>query len=346
MSKLITRKPSAANQLEEPPPKLILQNRGDFNVVISTGSTLLDLAISGGRIRGGGIPGGIILEIFGPSGSGKTSILSEICADAQLRGGEVKFLDPEARLDREYTRIYGVDLDKTNYERPETVKEVFDFIFNWKPKESPAGTTNVVATDSLAALSSELELSEAGDKYGMRIAKDFNQGLRKTCVLIRRNNWIIANTNQIRSGTSGEVTPGGKGIPFFSSLRIRIGPPPQNMYVKKEVTMHGKKHEKTIGIKSVCIVKKSTVDDPYRQADIYIVFGYGIDDIRANLQFCKQVGGETTYDAITKSFQPMQGAIRHIEKEGLVKDLKEKTIDLWEELHDKFRERRSPKERG
>ena len=39
---------------------------GDTTIMVSTGSTLLDLAISGGRVRGGGIPGGIMVEIFGP----------------------------------------------------------------------------------------------------------------------------------------------------------------------------------------------------------------------------------------------------------------------------------------
>jgi len=43
---------------------------GDMGRVISTGSTLLDLAISGGRIRGGGLPLGILVEIFGPPGCG------------------------------------------------------------------------------------------------------------------------------------------------------------------------------------------------------------------------------------------------------------------------------------
>ena len=42
---------------------------GSLETVVSTGSTLLDLAISGGRIRGGGIPTGILMEIFGPSGA-------------------------------------------------------------------------------------------------------------------------------------------------------------------------------------------------------------------------------------------------------------------------------------
>ena len=36
--------------------------------LVSTGSTLLDLAISGGTYDEGGLPGGILVEIFGPSG--------------------------------------------------------------------------------------------------------------------------------------------------------------------------------------------------------------------------------------------------------------------------------------
>lgn len=354
MPKLIRRPPggkSPADQVREaarsPSSPLIVQNKGNFERVVSTGSTLLDLAISGGRVRGGGVPGGIIMEIFGPSGTGKTSILSEICADSQLRGAEVKFLDPEARLDREYSRIYGVELDKTNYDMPDTVKEVFDFILKWTPNEAPPGIMNVVATDSLAALTSELEMSEDGDKMGMRIAKDFNAGLRKTCALIRKNNWLIANTNQIRYGKkSGETTPGGMGIPFFSSLRIRVGIPTQNKFIKKTTKFKGKDHEKTIGIHSKCTIVKSTVDDPYREADIYIIFGYGIDDIRANLQFCKTTMGETTYNAIDKNYQSLAHAVSHVSNAGFARELKERTIDLWEELNEQFKEKRVPKERG
>ena len=84
---------------------------GDFSVVLSTGSTLLDLAISGGKVRGGGIPSGIMVEIFGPSGTGKTAILSEVCAynqgEDKAKGGDVMFLDPEGRLDKAYSKIYG-----------------------------------------------------------------------------------------------------------------------------------------------------------------------------------------------------------------------------------------------
>ena len=59
-------------------PKDKKDQDGNFETVISTGSTLLDLAISGKRVHGGGLPSGILVEVFGPSGSGKTVLLSEI----------------------------------------------------------------------------------------------------------------------------------------------------------------------------------------------------------------------------------------------------------------------------
>ena len=85
---------------------------GDFGQVTSTGSTLLDLAISGGRVHGGGLPSKIFAEIFGPSGSGKTVLLSEI-AGAVIRGkGEVMFRDPEARLNEKFAKIFDLDISK------------------------------------------------------------------------------------------------------------------------------------------------------------------------------------------------------------------------------------------
>lgn len=327
--------------------RIEFQNKGDFSHSVSTGSTLLDLAISGGKVRGGGIPGGILLEVFGPPSVGKTAILSEICASAQSRGGSVRFLDPEARLDAEYSRIYGVDLDKADYHRPDTVTSVFDLIYGWNIPDAPEGACNVIVTDSLAALSSEAELSDRGDKQaGRRIAKDFNEGLRKTCRRIRHNNWLIACSNQLREGDYGVKTPGGRGIPFYSSLRINVRPTPKERQIVRKVKFHDKSQEKVIGIRSICEIQKSSIDDPYRDAEINIIFNYGIDDIRANLQWRKTVTGTTTYNAVNKDYQAINDAIRYVEENGLEQDLRDLTIQLWEELHAKFTVRRRPKRRG
>lgn len=338
------------------PKSLDLEPR--FEQTVSTGSTWLDLAISGGRVPGGGIPGGIFVEIFGPPSSGKTAILAEICASVQAPGGQVKFLDPEGRLDKEYSRIYGLTLPKDDYAMPDTVTEVFEeHIWPWKPKQDKV--MNCVGVDSLAALSTQMEMDDK-DGMGMRRAKEFSQNLRKSCRLINRRNWLIPCTNQVRQGYMLN-TPGGEAIKFYSSLRIQVI---QVEEITRSVTVVAKKEavkaskgvekvegtkevveEKVVGVKSKCRIVKSSVDDPYREAIIFILFGYGLDDIRGNLQFVKDKTGVTRYDAITKSYQSMDYAIKHIEKNDLEEQLRGKVIDLWEEIEKKFESDRKSKVR-
>jgi RecA/RadA recombinase len=71
-----------------------------FDKVVSTGSTLLDLAIAGKKVRGGGLPGGILVEIYGPSGSGKTSLLAEIAHQCNEKGGLFAFVIRNLALTR------------------------------------------------------------------------------------------------------------------------------------------------------------------------------------------------------------------------------------------------------
>ncbi len=150
---------------------------GDITQTISTGSTLLDLAILGGRKRGGGLPGGIFVEIFGPSQSGKTVLLCEIAGGVKRAEGAIRFDDPEARLNKQFAKLFDLDIDKITYGRPNTIPEVFDPIKKWKVDSSKI---NGVFADSLAALSTDLEM-EKGDKMGTRRGKEFSEGLRTTC---------------------------------------------------------------------------------------------------------------------------------------------------------------------
>jgi RecA/RadA recombinase len=311
-----------------------------FDKVISTGSTLLDLAISGGRVKGGGIPGGILAIFYGPAGGGKTAILSEIGASCQRKKGELMFLDPEARLDRQYAEIYGVHIDKDNYTRPDTVDEAFQAIWDWNPKAE--GVTNVICMDSTAALSTEIEM-EGKDKMGMKRAKDFSAGFRKTARLIPNKGWLVAASNQVRESDMGEVIPGGKAMEFYPSLIVRVG---RIEKIIKKVTEGKKVIERATGIVSRCSVRKSSIDVPFRTAEIYITFGYGLDDIQANLQYLKDMSGWTTYKCPDgKTFQRLEAAIRYIEDQKLIKQLRSEVIDLWEKIDEKFRSVRKPKVR-
>lgn len=312
------------DEKDAPPPFKVIV-KGDN--ILSTGSTLLDLAISGDKVRGGGVPGGILIEVYGRSGSGKTSILSELCGAAQSKGGEVQYLDPEARLDAEYSRIYGLEIAKEHYHKPDTVSEMFNILSSWKPKDP--SVINVTAADSLAALSTELEL-EKGDKMGMRRAKEFSEGLRKQCRLIEEKNWLIVCSNQVRQGDYGDVTPGGRAVEFYSSLRISVN---QVKKIEKEKKFRtGKIIKFVTGIESMCKITKSSIDIPFRETPIFITFNHGIDDVRGNLQYIKDMLCLSKYRAVDQEYQGMDQAIAHIEKENLENELREEVIDLWEEV--------------
>lgn len=312
---------------------------GNINRVVHTGSTLLDLAISGKRRRGGGIPSGILVELFGGPGTGKTGVLASICASAQSQGGEAEMDDPEGRLDQEYSQIYGMSLMESqfSYSRSKLVSELFGHMQGWKPKNPEA--INVFAGDSMAALSTEMEMEDE-DKRGQLRAKEFSAGFRKTCLLIAEQDRLVVLTNQIRAGDGGShTTPGGFALPFYASLRIRFRFALQKAHLEEEIKFNltdEAKKEKTveavIGIKVDCWIAKSTVDEPYREIPLYIVFGYGIDDIRANLQYIKEMTVASTYMVGNKSYRGMNQAIKAVEEGGRELEVRETVIDIWEEI--------------
>lgn len=318
---------------------------GNFRKVISTGSTLLDLTISGGRIRGGGLPGGILVEIFGPSSSGKTVLLSEIAGGVQREGGDIMFKDPEARLDTPFARMLGLEITEENYSRPDTVPEIFDPIKTWKVQNPNA--INGIFADSLAALSTDQEMSDAGDPYGMRRSKEFSEGLRKTCRILADKNYLMVCSNQVRDVIGATqyqaktATPGGKAWTFYPSLRLTT------KVIKKhslDKTFAGKTITKIIGVRTEVEVYKSSIWEPYHSAPVTILFDYGIDDVRENLQFIKDYSKHNVYtiggEGLDKS---LAESIKIIEEDNLEEKLKEEVIDLWEKIENNFKQERKPK---
>jgi recombination protein RecA len=344
-----TNKPaSLSSQMKERIAKPIVikpEYDGNIGTVISTGSTLLDLAISGGRVHGGGIPGGILVEIFGPNGSGKTVLLSETAGNVHRQGGELMFSDPEARLNPTYAKLFGLNLSEEEYNRPNTIPEVFKPIRDWKPKD--LSVINGVFADSLAALSTDLEMdNKEGDKMGTRRAKEFSEELRKTCRILAEKNFLLVCSNQIRENMElghGQKykSPGGLAIAFYSSLRLKT----QVMKkIKKEQKFQGVEVSRIIGIEIEVEVFKSSIWKPYRSAPLTILFDYGIDDIRQNLQFIKDHSKNTVYTCRDIELgNAMDKAIETVESNGWEPQLKEEVISLWEAIELKFQSERKLK---
>lgn len=327
---------------------------------ISTGSTLLDLALTGTRVRGGGIPTGIAVEIFGDSSAGKTVLMCEIAGAIQRCGGDVIFNDPEARLDQEFAKLFDFSISDKTIKQPDTIAEVFEEFITWKPEGK--GPHAIIA-DSIAALCTENEMKpqkgskttddEEGTKKGYDGAKranDFSIGFRRCIRMIKDKNYLMVFSNQIRDTMSTlpfakkTKATGGHAPKFYASLRLEIT---KQKVLKNEKIIHGKAHKESYGILSKVDIIKSSVDKGYRSANIYIIDGYGIDDVRANLIYLKQNSAHKEYsiDGIEMLGSSINAAIKGIESAGLEFDLKESVIDLWEEIQEQFKTDRKPKVR-
>ena len=344
------RRSSLKKQLKKhskTPAKKAPLYEGNVEKMVSTGSTLLDLAITGGRKRGGGIPGGIMVVAYGPSGSGKTVLACEIAGAIQRQGGAVAYQDSEARLNKDFSKIFDLKYDEINYAKPNTIPECFKPLHKW---EVDTNVINGFIVDSLAALSTSMEMdNEDGDKMGMRRAKEFSEHLRKGARGITNKNLILFCTNQIREKADAkkferkDINPGGKAIEFYSSLVLRFSSFKQ---IKKEVKIKGKLEKRSIGIEGILEVVKSSIWKPYRSAPITIYFDYGIDDVRENLKYIKRYTGATTYMyKENKLGTSLDGAVDLIEKNDWEKKLKKQVILLWEEVEEKFKVERKKKQR-
>jgi RecA/RadA recombinase len=337
------KKKVASPKKQEPAPG------GNTEMIVSTGSTLLDLAISGGRVRGGGIPAGIMVEIFGPSSTGKSVMLSQIAGITQEMGGSVMFADPEGRLNAQFARIFKLQLEQSEYSKPDTVTEVFQAVRKWKPENDKA--INAIFTDSVAALSTDMEMDDkVGDKTGMRRAKEFSQEFRRTCRMLVEKNYLMVCSNQIRDNVGEKqfsaktISTGGRAMEHYPSLRLKTQFAERGAKMWKTTTRHKREIKKVVGVNIEVEVFKSSVWKPYGKAPVTIIFDYGVDDIRQNLQYLKTYTGASTYVLGDESLgKSLNDAIAQIEADDAEDLLRDEVIDLWEDIEKEFATQRKPK---
>ncbi len=257
---------------------------------IPSGSLSLDLALGIG-----GIPRGRIAEIFGPESSGKTTLAQHIIAEAQKRGGIAAYIDVEHALDPGYAKRCGLNVDEMLISQPDTGEqalEITDALVR-------SGAVDIIVIDSVAALVSQAEIEgEMGDSHVALQARLMSQALRKLAAAIGKTGTAVVFINQLREKVgivfgNPEVTPGGRALKFYSSVRIDL---------RRADSI--KQGNQIVGSHVRVRVVKNKVAPPFRTAEFDIMFDHGISregeliDLSVELGLVNKAGAFFSYGDI------------------------------------------------
>lgn len=229
---------------------------------ISSGSIGLDNALGIG-----GIPKGRIIEVYGPESSGKTTLALHIIAESQKIGGICAFIDAEHALDPVYAKNIGVKTDELLVSQPDTGEQALEITESLVR----SGKLDVIVIDSVAALTPRDEIEgEMGAHHVGKQARLMSQALRKLTAIVAKTGTTVIFINQLRMKIgvmfgSPEVTPGGKALKFYASVRLDV----------RRIAQI-KKGDEVVGGRVRVKVVKNKVASPFKQTEFDLMYNEGI----------------------------------------------------------------------
>lgn len=278
---------------------------------IPSGSLALDIALGVG-----GYPRGRIIECYGPESSGKTTVALHAIAEVQKQGGTAAFIDAEHALDPAYATNLGVNIDELLLSQPDTGEQglaIADALV-------ATGAIDIIVIDSVAALVPRAEIEgEMGDAHVGLQARLMSQALRKLSGTINKTKTICFFINQLREKVgvmygSPEVTPGGRALKFYSTIRMEVR--------RADIIKDG---SEMVGNRAKIKIVKNKVAPPFKEVFVDIIYGKGISqlgemlDLAAEADIVKKAGSWYSYGDVRLG-QGRETAKEFLEKDEMLRN--------------------------
>jgi recombination protein RecA len=236
---------------------------------------------------GGGLPLGRISELFSENESeGKSTLIQHFMVQTQRGGGLVVLLDSEAATDKDRAARMGLDLSKTMIFGPSTVEDGFLFIDqlirNIAEDKELQGAPTLIVWDTINAAPTRGEKASDPFADGMVVKpriiaaalRNYVGEFYKYKVHMCLVNQSITNIDRGNPYAPKTMTPGGKGIKFYSTVRVKCK---KTGFIGESRNLEAGDQRLGISVKVEAVKNKLAL--PFRAAELYLYGETGYDDI-------------------------------------------------------------------